>query len=230
MKQMLTWSGMILLMVLLPACDRYVRWPRDVFYQGEHHDNVSGVVRAYTKSIRMYDQFSTVALFDILWVSDEIREQFVQSRSCRKHFTAHQEEAVRACLVGQREQYITFYVFAPRAYDSYMSLACPQSSWSIALSIDGCMYQPYDICVWDLESELYDVISAHCLRARTCYRVRFAAYTRDGYHLLGPERKKDIQVIVSNATHQACAQWAFTVCGAIKVPVLKRRATLAYDL
>lgn len=221
MKRFVTIVAIIMLALLFWASDRCAKWTRNAFNQGETHDYLTGLVRDYLRSVRVYDQFSTRALLDMLLLDEPVRRAFVRARSCKQHLTLAQEGLLLEHQLEEERAYVTLYVFAPFAPDARSQLNSAQSRWSLVLIIDDEYFQPHDITPIELGPEYAASVSPHCLRARSVYQVRFAV----------PKRQQtDMTVIISGATWKAHAQWQFDMHGTIRTPVLKRRASLAYDL
>lgn len=221
MKRFITIVGIAALLVGFSGCSRYVTWPADVFFQGTCEDQLCACIKNYLRSIRMYDQFSTRGLFDILWLSDQVQEAFVLTRASKKHLMPEQTALLRERERKAFDGYTVVYMFAPLAYDSASSLTHPQSRWSVVLARGDSIIQPYDIINIELGPEYRACIPAHCMRARTAYQVRFAG---------APLPAEYMKIIISDATCKASAEWKFDACGAICVPELKRHAAIAYDL
>jgi len=69
--------GLIMVaVILLPGCAGVVDWAETTFKQAEGYQYNRELVNEYIRSIRIYDQFTTIAIFDALWLSDEIRTEY----------------------------------------------------------------------------------------------------------------------------------------------------------
>ena len=84
MKRMIQIYVAAVMLVLLPGCGRLVDWGKNNFYQGDQVDNYRCDIKPYIRSVTIYDQFTTRATFDALWLSDEVRLAYVDLHVSRQ--------------------------------------------------------------------------------------------------------------------------------------------------
>jgi hypothetical protein len=125
----------------LPGCGgRFIDWGKANFYQGNRVDDPSEKVKPYLKSVTIYDQFTTKATFNVLWLSDAVREAYAHLHITRQ---GGDEERLKALLYRQLEEnahYISFYVLS--LYEVKLE---PNSSWSFFIKVNNVNYQPLEI-------------------------------------------------------------------------------------
>src|SRR5437762_11661542 len=63
----------IALLLLLPSCGRIIDWGERNFMQAPSLQAQITQAQEYIRSVTMYDQLSTRARFDVLWLSDDVR-------------------------------------------------------------------------------------------------------------------------------------------------------------
>ncbi len=68
----------------LSGCGRVADWATQTFDQGKTIDNALGFAKSYVKSVVVYDQFTTVGMFDALWLSDEVRTAYANAYAMRR--------------------------------------------------------------------------------------------------------------------------------------------------
>jgi len=77
MQGVRTITFVISTVLLLPGCGRIMDWGKRTLYQGEVLNADYAIPRSFMRSAHAYDQFATVARFDVLWLSPEVRTSYV---------------------------------------------------------------------------------------------------------------------------------------------------------
>lgn len=141
-------------MILFPSCIKYYKLSKTECYQGKDLPDRKEVSKNNVRTINIHDQFSTLAIFDFLWLSDETRSAYVDMNSTRK---GKDEQAKRALLTRQLEEnkhWISFYVLADIKDNTDGSLSDKNSPWALYLvSRDGRKVAPSSIKEVELEPE-----------------------------------------------------------------------------
>lgn len=160
--------------ILLPGCT-IVNWAKKNLYQGIDFNQNYTIPRSFIRSVKAYNEFSTFAHFNVLWLSEEVRNAYV---SCFVDATGKQEEQKNQLLRSQKDElkhFITFYVVAPQE----TILTTDQSSWHMILEIDELKFDPIEIKVVELNNIYKSFFGNLCNRFKTVYQVKFEA--RDLY-------------------------------------------------
>lgn len=178
MKRMVLLVSFLSLMIsFLPGCCRYINWGRRSFYQGETPEtSCASLVRRYIRSVNVYSQFSTAAIFDALWLSDDVRTAYARVRDRRFCKKEEQREAFLWRQVEENNHYITFYVLS--LYDN--PLGNPNDEWTVALSIGSQLLEPFEIKTVDLPSEYRAFLARELSRFKVVYQVAFDAHDAQG--------------------------------------------------
>ena len=103
------------LVVLLTGCGGALKkWKEDTFTQAKLYKSEENevVIKQYLQSLSLYDQFETVALFDALWLSDEIKtmvsdvhvQLLGKNKEVRNNFLRRQ--------LKDNGEYVSFYVLS----------------------------------------------------------------------------------------------------------------------
>src|SRR5882672_8334460 len=111
----------------LPGCSRIIDWGKKEFIQAPESVNFNKIPATYVRSIKMYDEFSTSALLDILWLSDQVRTAYTASYVYKRGKDADFGNSFLRRQLEENKHYISFYVLAPHAY--YLSEK--DSPWSL---------------------------------------------------------------------------------------------------
>lgn len=156
------------------GCTRIANWAQRNFYQGKPTADYFEIPEVYVRSITVYDQFTTVAMFDALWLSQRVREDFVQRSSYRLFKSEDQKKAAELRQQQELTHFIDFYVL------SLYTIRLDQSSlWGIALVVDGVRYLPVEIKQVTLEPEYAYFFGNALTHFKTPYLVRFASQNND---------------------------------------------------
>jgi len=67
----------ICVLILFPSCIKYYKLSKDEFPQGEDHKRYKELRAGNLRTVAIYDQFATKAIFDLLWLSDDVRNAYV---------------------------------------------------------------------------------------------------------------------------------------------------------
>ncbi len=172
MKRMIFFYCISTILLLgLPGCGRLIDWGKDNFYQGEQVDNYSCEAKPYIRSVTIYDQFTTKATFDALWLSNEVREAYVQLHVARQGKDGERQNALLRRQFEENNHYVSFYVFSLHE----VKLGDPESQWSLFLKVNDEFYQPMEIKEIELPYEYQIFFGAVWNRFKVPYLVRFHA-------------------------------------------------------
>ena len=119
----------------------------------------------------VYDQLTTVAMFNVLWLSDTVRTTYVDLNALKYGKTPEQKRATLRRQLAENTHFITFYVAVP--YE--LVLGDKNSRWSISLDIDGKSYLPIETKIIDLNPEYKSIFGKKFTRFKNAYMVRFDA-------------------------------------------------------
>ncbi len=158
-------------LLLLSGCGRIVDWGKGNFKQAEKIKFGLKPARRDLKSVTVYDQLTTVAMFNVLWLSDTVRTTYVDLNALKYGKTPEQKRATLRRQLAENTHFITFYVAVP--YE--LVLGDKNSRWSISLDIDGKSYLPIETKIIDLNPEYKSIFGKKFTRFKNAYMVRFDA-------------------------------------------------------
>jgi len=174
MKRLLFQS--IVLMVCLCAlsgCTRYVRWGTDLIYQGRELPIENAAIQYNLRSVAVYDQLQTRAIFDALWLCDDVRLSYTRLYM-RKH--GKEQDEYNSFLRRQLEEnkhYISFYVLSL----ANITLGDSNSPWGVFLHIAGKDLLPAELKMVEMPPEYEVLLGKKFSRFKTAYSIKFN--TRD---------------------------------------------------
>lgn len=180
MKQIIV-SCLIILVgpVFLGGCTRIADWGKSSFYQGENII-LSSEPESYIRSVVVYDQLRTVAIFDALWLSDAVRSSYTDTYALKRGKSLEQKQLFLRRQLEENNHFISFYVLS----NSRAPLGQPDGNWHLLLEIDGVMYAPIDIKQIDLMPEYKAFFGKRYNRFKTPYLVKFPAKDVDDNFLI----------------------------------------------
>ena len=130
-------------LLLLPGCGKVVDWVNGSFQQISSVGAHCEAAAHYIKSITEYDQFTTAAKFDALWLSNEVRMVYVDLFGLKFGKTDEQKKALLRRQLEENNHFISFYVLS--LYEC--TLGDPHSAWTLFLTIDNKNYAPIEVKV-----------------------------------------------------------------------------------
>ncbi len=184
--------GMIMLFGL-PGCGRIIDWGKSNFYQGEQIDMSLNEVAPFMRSITIYDQLETRAMFDVLWLSDEVRTAYAKLHILRQGKDDDRQMAFLRRQLEENLHYISFYVLSLHE----TKLGDKESHWSLFLQIDGVDYLPIEIKEIDLPYEYQVFFGKKWNRFKVPYLVRFRAKGTDDAPLVTEQTKRIVMYVRS---------------------------------
>jgi hypothetical protein len=167
----------VLLCMSLSGCARkFNRWTHGVWYQGVAIPSDIQMPRDCVRSVTVYDQFTTCARFDVLWLSYDMRMAYVKLHSFRKGLSVEEQAALCAQAREEDRLQIVFYILT--------TLATPfddQAQWEVTLHLDnGVILKPSTIAPVTIEPE-YKAAFGICYNSfKIAYKCIFKKYDAQG--------------------------------------------------
>jgi hypothetical protein len=196
-----------LVLVFFPGCVKYHKIFKSEFPQGVEVHEPSAIAGAHLRSCALYDQFQTLALFDVVWFSDKLKSTYVDM-VCRRH--GKDNEARDALLRRQLEEnkhWVTFALLADIRDKTHVAMSEKDSAWSLYLQMpDGEKVQPVSIKEVELEPE-YQIFFGHRFNMfKKAYLVKFPAKPLDGKAYL--DRGKSFKMTIASTKKTATMEWS----------------------
>lgn len=218
----------ILCSLVLSSC-RYIDWAKEQLPQTPKVCYDEMTVRRYMRSLHLYDQFDTLAHFEVLWLSDEVRSVYAQVYAEKHGLSEERFEEFERRQLEENNHYISFYVLiaTPEEKDSALGEKC--STWTIYMKIDCDIYQPVEIKQVELCPEYELFFGWRMSRFKKPYIVRFDAQDIDDNDLIDASTKT-VELWFRKADRVEKVRWYLTPEGkAISEPA-KENNGLAYDI
>lgn len=192
---------LIVCMLLLPGCT-VVNWGKKNMYQGIDLPYDSHGVLSYIRSIKLYDQFSSLASFDVMWLADAVRLSYVDLYIKTAGKRDEQKAHLLRLQQDELKHFISFYVLVPQE----LLLTQPQSLWHIFLKIDELTFDPIDIKPVELNVIYKSFFGKLYNRFKNVYQIKFEA--RDIYdNPIISENSKKLELHFRNIHKEVLVAW-----------------------
>lgn len=189
-------------LLLLSGCGHFIEWGKQTMPQGGSISTNLTTAQSYIRSVCLYDQFTLIANFDVLWLSVSVRDLYatVVARSLGKN------EQQKELLIGRNKEelkhFITFYMLCP--YD--ILFGSPQSLWSVLLEVDGVLYHPIELKLVDLHPLYVAVFEKRVMRFCNSYQIKFDARTIEDLPIIS-EKTKEISLLFRSIDKELRVNW-----------------------
>lgn len=172
-------------LLLLPSCGRIIDFGTKTFVQAPSLNASIVAAQKYIRSVTSYDQLTTRARFDALWLSDEVRMNYTNLFASRFGKTEEQKKTFLRRQLEENNHFISFYVLS--LYDH--PLGDVNSEWTLFLSIDDKNYTPIEVKTVELSPEYCYIFGKKCNRFKVSYSVKFDAKDINDQPLITNETK-----------------------------------------
>ena len=173
-------------LLLLPGCGKIVDWAERTFDQSSSLDSPIKQAQKHIRSVTKYDQLTTSARFDVLWLSDSVRANYADLYALKFGKTEEQKKIFLRRQLEENHHFISFYVLS--LYD--WPLGDPSSDWTLFLEIDGKHYAPIEIRAVELAPEYMYIFGKKYNRFKVPYSVKFDAKDINDQSLITPQTNK----------------------------------------
>ncbi len=215
-------------LTVLSGC-RYKDWGMSVFNQGCKLDKYQQATCDFLRTVHIYDQFTTVGNFEVLWLSNEVRTIYSKLHAQQHCYNVERYKAFLRRQLEENNHYITFYVLATIPHSRGVLLSEDTSEWSICLEIDGESYTPYEIKTIELKTEYKHLFGRSFTYAKAPYVVTFEARDIEGELLLSSAGQK-LRLHFNTIGRTGFAEWQTCSDGSIMVAEEDVPDFLMYDL
>lgn len=203
--------SLLLIILTLTGCRRYVDWASAQFDQVVHRDAHDDVIDPYVQSIDQYDGFTTVGHFDVLWYAQPVVRWYFKQYGDRVGECSEAWKKLRNEQNIEQQQRIVFYVLMPYADTTYKPQLSIEKSdismWYPVLYIDGTEHQPIEIKkITRVQPELAQIFaSRYDPHYRTLYYVAYKRCPNEREDYLA--HAQDICLVLRSESYKVEACW-----------------------
>ena len=172
---------LVLALVGLSGCGRIIDWGKELVPQGDPFKQNLALAREHIRSITAYDQLSTAAMFDALWLSDEARSAYVRLFVDRRGKGEEQYTTIVRRQLEENNFVIAFYVLCPFE----VSFGDAEADWMVFLRVNNAQFTPTEVKVVDLAPEYRAIFDKRINRFKQAYIVKFDARDASDAPIIG---------------------------------------------
>jgi hypothetical protein len=194
----------LMYLMLLPSCGRLIDWGKNSFYQGEPVNVDRTIAQNNMRSVAVYDQFTTRAIFDALLLSDEVRTVYAQIYSRKLGKNQDEYSAFLRRQLEENKHYLSFYVLS--LYEKPLGEAT--SEWALFLRVNGTDIAPDELKEVELPLEYQLLFGKRFNRFKIVYSVKFALHDLEDNMLISPDAPT-IALIFRAMDKEAALVWDF---------------------
>jgi hypothetical protein len=168
-------SGLACMGLLLAGCaDRSYKMIGKECPQVIKYEPPYGIIKKYLHSLTLYEGYETRAHFDVLCMSERMREIYAALKSAR----VGNDEARHVALLKQQKaehaEHMTLYVLVQIADPEFVSLTDKNSAWSLFITTaQGRKVKPIAIKEIELDPEIKSLFGHRYIAFKKAYKIQF---------------------------------------------------------
>lgn len=209
---------------------RYVPWAKDVFYQSKTKCTYTALRNDYIRTLRIYDQFTTLGIFDVLWLSDEVRTLYSKEYALLYGYCPEDYQSFLQDQLAESNCLISFYILACVPHVQDILLTEDGTPWSIYLCIDGVNYQPEILKLVELPYFYKLFFGKRYTIAKQVYYISFAAKSSMGDSILTKSSRSLSLCFHTPGRVDECIVWRLINPGRARPCHVDNPDILAYDI
>lgn len=161
---------------LFPSCIKYYKIANTETHQGHAHQDERVALDGNKKKLAIYDQFMTQAIFDVLYLNDDVRFAYVDKYCEKNGLDEFAMKSLQSREMELNKNWISFYVLADIRDKKHTALTDPKSTWSMFLDFgNGIRISPLNIKELNLEPEYQTLFGSLFSTFVRSYEVKFPA-------------------------------------------------------
>ncbi len=196
---------LVMLLGVLPGCKQYFFWGQQNFVQAPKIRVDMTQAREFLKTKRLYDEASTVGIFDALWLNHTVRQTYINLYAARKGFCQEEKDDLIAHHKKEAQDTLSFYVLMDNDQEHILTLKVQESRWSVYLKINNTTYSPESIKPVMLTPEYTKLFGYRYNQFRSPYLVVFHAQDGDDQYLL--DNAKSLELHINSVNHKVVLSW-----------------------
>lgn len=165
---------LLVMLVFMTSCVKYYDLVKSEFPQGKDQPDKREVAAHYKRTATVYDEFQTKAVFNALWLSDELRTAYVDVYCDKRGLSCDEKEEMLKRQLQENKYWVSFYVLADVRSKTNQSLSDENAMWTLHLKLgDYETLIPESIKEVDLDPEYQLFFGATFNLFKTAYLVKF---------------------------------------------------------
>ena len=208
---------------LLSGCNKIIDWGKSNFAQAhQYSQDFIRSAQSFIRSTIVYHQFTTVATFDAIFLTDQMRMLFVDYHRQCHGLTSEQELTMRKRLVNENKYFISFYVIGAQKEHIYETpktlftgsyqkqtelLGFKDAAWNVRMVVGNKEFIPESIRTVDLPVEFRSFFGNRFDQFSSTYLVRFAVHDADNQPIFQPSKKYNVMLKYTSSDYQVDMKW-----------------------
>lgn len=222
-------SFLVCSLTFFSGCYRYIDWASTIVDQGDTIETCICTAKPYIKAARVYDQFTTLALFDALWLHDDVIDAYVCAHAAKYGFNDEQAQKFLDKQIEENEPYISFYLLATIYGTTGTMLTDVSPLWVVQLKIGNNLYNPAKIRLVELPHEYRYFFNKRWNIFKKQYLIEFDAYDSNNFPIIGP-LTREVELIFRRVGHETSMIWCLDSEGHVIISNSLDQDYMAYDI
>ena len=179
MKMPILMSALVLL-TMLPGCQKVNDWGKDHFYEGEKYfpeiddpQTPINITKRNMRSLRVYNDFGTLGIFDVLLLNNEVRNVYVWLHEQRMGLAPEVAQQLERRQLAEHEDALSFYVIAFAPTSTMPLDEDGEAPWTVLLKTEAGIMRPRYVRPVELSVEYKYVLNTYLSKHKTVYLVKF---------------------------------------------------------
>lgn len=197
----------VLSLFFVPACIKTYNLVPPETPQGVNKKDSRQITKEFVRSVKVYDEWETKAMFDVLWVSDDVMRSYVDLY-CDRRGTLDKNKMLESENKVTRND-ITFYVLADVRDKLHPLLNENLASWTMRLEFGDTKVVPHQKGIKEVElsSEMQSFFGCRYrnIKFKTAYLVTFPKFDPSGKPYITPG--KPFRMIISSVAKECVLGW-----------------------
>ena len=203
MKRLL---GLIVMLIALPGCIKYYELSESEFPQGKQLDDNRQVAAAYRRSVTIYDQFKTQAIFDGLWLSDTVRSTYVDIHASKRGVHGDGKEELLKRQLEENNHWLSFILLADIRDKLFASMSEPSATWTAHAVVDNVKLVAESVKEFDMDPEYQLLFGKTWSPFKTAYLVKFPLESVLA-HKIAESGQHEVKLVISSMYKEAELEW-----------------------
>lgn len=217
--------------VFVTGCNKVVDWGKENFKQAERYEEaIVKQMAPYLRSVIVYDQFSNIADFSAIFLTDAARMLYVDYYIKRHTISKEKESVIRQRLLNENKYYISFYLIGSQSETAYIDnralftgryhkhqplLGEKDAEWQVSLRVKNREYAADSVRVVELPVEYQHFFGSKYSQFKSIYFVKFDALDADDIEIL-PSGYHTVTLQLTSPQYKSQLVWKEVVYSAQK--------------
>lgn len=188
-------------LLILSGCGGIFDWTKETFLKGDSHKITLEETRAYIKSGTIYNQLTTIAIFDALWLSDDVKTFYAACDAAMYGKSVALQSRLLERELALNKTSLTFYVLSLNTIN-----LIGNSLWNVYLKIGDCTYQSIETKIVELPAAYQYLFGKVLTRHKKVYQVSFDRFDENKKDILNTE--EPMHLYISSPSYYLALSWA----------------------